>query len=63
MEILIPFASQRVSGSLDVEGPLGDRFGFLGRECRGLCFQNRFDIDCGYGFYLPMWRSNSLAHM
>ena len=63
MEILIPFASQRVSGSLDVEGPLGDRFGLSARKCRGLCFQDRFGRGSGYGFYLPMWRSNSLTHM
>jgi hypothetical protein len=38
MEVLITLAIQRVSGSLDVEGPLRDRFGLLVRKCRGLGF-------------------------
>ena len=38
VEVLIPLAIQRVSGSLDVEGLLGDRFGLLARKCRSLCF-------------------------
>jgi len=49
MEVLIPLADQRVSGSLDVEGPLGDRFGLPGRKRRGLCFKNRFGLRLGSG--------------
>ncbi len=63
MEILISLAIQRVSGSLDVEGLPGDCFGLLVRKRRGLGFKDRTGIGSGYGFYLPMWRSNSLTHM
>ena len=72
LEVLIPLAIQRVSRSLDVEGPLDNRLGLLGRKRRGLCFKDRSGIGSGsgvgsggggHGFYFPIWRSNSLAHM
>ncbi len=57
MEVLITLAIQRVSGSLDAEALLRDRFGLLGRECRGLSFQYRIGFSSavglgrgGYGF-------------
>ncbi len=46
-EVLIPLAVQRVSGRRYVEGPLCERFGFLGRKRRGLCLEDRFGFGSG----------------
>ena len=44
-KVLIPLATQRLSGRLNAERPLGDCFGLVDRKRRGRRFQNRF--GCG----------------
>ena len=46
-KVLIPLAIQRVGGCLDVEGPLGNFYGFGGRKRRGLGFQDAFGSGSG----------------
>jgi len=49
LEVLIPFANQKMGGSLDVESLQGDRFGLLGRKRRGLGLKDRTGLGLGSG--------------